>query len=440
MSPELNKERKLDHELLPYLNKMIYEEYHYFSPSDRSTQKHNFLHTSSIDFTYSNLKQISLEIYQEELDKMRQRTDRSAVPETAKLLYQNKLSEQQKIVDILKATKAGDDEGFHHASCDLYGSPQPELYWFTVLQINNRFSSLIKKTDARRKTLHAAFSVWQEYFSQLEKPARPTIHRVPIYPGLYISDDTEIDSSEKIHKKFSKYLEKNNIYNWTVKIDFPGARTAFGVDQTTKVISIPHDSDLVLRKDVITKIYLEALLQHEIGVHVTRRENGDNSQLALLGIGLDNYLRAEEGIATLAEQLIMGANTYSGELGYFAIGAGMGLLSSPLDFNSLFTLLNAYFILNIADEQLDEHGFYELDELRLMASDKAWERALRTYRGTTGNTPGAVYTRDIIYLEGNIKMWKLLDTETNIPPHWLIGKYDPSNATHVDALSELGIL
>ena len=440
MSPEINPATKMDHELAPYLSKLILEEYHFFSPSDRASQKHNFLQSSQVTFTYSDLKRFSLEVYQEELHLMQKKAASSKAADSVKSLYLEKFLEQQKILTLLTATKAGDDVAFNKASCDLYGSPQPELFWFTVSQINSRFSSLIKKIDSKRKTLHKAYAVWQDYFSQLENPAHPLVYRVPFYPGLYIPDDNEIDSSEKIHRKFIAYLEKNNIHNWTVKVDLPGARTSFGVDQTTKTINIPHDSDLVLRKDVVTEISLQALLMHEIGVHVKRRENGDSSPLHLLGAGLNNYLRAEEGIATLAEQLIVGTDHYAGALGYFAIGAAMGTLNKPLDFNSLFNLLNAYFILNIADKQLDEQGFYELDELRLTASDNAWNRALRTYRGTTGNTTGAVYTRDIIYLEGNIRMWKLLDSDSQIPQHWLIGKYDPSNAFHVNNLKELGIL
>ena len=223
-------------------------------------------------------------------------------------------------------------------------------------------------------------------------------------------------------------------------VDLPGERVAFGVNQATKTISIPHDSDLALRKDTITKRSLKALLVHEIGVHVLRRENGERSPLYLLGIGLDNYLRAEEGIATFAEQLIVGADSYAGETGYLAIGAAMGTLGRALDFNNLFTLLHAYYILLIADKQLDEQGFYELDELRMLAVDKAWSRTLRTYRGTTGQKAGAVYTRDIIYLEGNRRIWKLIDTEPEVKPEWLIGKYDPTNLNHINALKELGIL
>ena len=371
---------------------------------------------------------------------MQKQIDTSDAHTVVKELYHSKFTEQQKIIDVLEATTARDDQAFHEASIDLYGAPDPKLFWVVATQINNQFNSLIAKVDPKRKSLHRAFVVWKEYFQTLIPPKNTGVFHLPIYSGIYVPHDYEVDSAEKIHKMFSDYLVEQGINNWIVQIDHPGARTSFGVNQTTKVISIPHDSDLSLRKKVLTKVSLQALLMHEVGVHVVRRENGDASALALLGVGLDNYLRAEEGIATLAEQLITGTSQYSGEIGYFSIGAAMGILGNPLPFAELYTVLNAYFTLSIADRQLETEGFYEVEELAMMATDQAWNRALRVYRGSTGNTPGAVYTRDIIYLEGNRRMWKLLDSEAHIHPDWLVGKYDPTNPHHVHALKELEIL
>jgi hypothetical protein len=296
------------------------------------------------------------------------------------------------------------------------------------------------KVDPKRKTLHQAYATWKEYFQTLKQPENIGVYHLPMYNGIYIPHDYEVDSAEKIHRMFSDYLEEQGINNWVVKIAHPGERTSFGVNQSTKVISIPHDSDLSLRKRVLTKVSLQALLMHEVGVHVVRRENGDASPLALLGVGLDDYLRAEEGIATLAEQLITGTSRYSGEVGYFSVGAAVGTIGNPLPFSELYTVLNAYYILSIADKQLETEGFYELDELLMTATEHAWNRAVRVYRGSTGNTVGAVYTRDIIYLEGSKRMWRLLDSEAVIQPQWLVGKYDPTNPQHVAALKELEIL
>jgi hypothetical protein len=440
MSTPFSRQKKVDQEFLPILRKLVHEEYYYLTPFNQRAQKQRFYNTGELALEYPEAKQLSLEVQQTELAEMYTQVNRSQAPTTVKDLYRAKFAEQQKIIDILSAASQQDDAAFHAASCSFYGTPDPKLFWMIVRQIHNRFNSLIAKVDPKRKTLHRAYTTWREYFLTLEQPDNIGVYHLPVYNGIYIPHDYEVDSAEKIHRMFSDYLAEQKINNWVVQIAHPGERTSFGVNQSKKVISIPHDSDLALRKRVLTKISLQALLMHEVGVHVVRRENGDASPLALLGVGLDDYLRAEEGIATLAEQLITGTNQYSGEIGYFSVGAALGTLGNPLPFLELYTVLNAYYILSIADKQLETEGFYELEELRMTATEHAWNRAVRTYRGSTGNTAGAVYTRDIIYLEGSKRMWKLLDFEAAIQPQWLLGKYDPTNPQHVAALRELEIL
>jgi len=440
MSQTIPPTEKIDQEFVPALLNLIHEEYHYLAPADARTQKQSFYNTGGILFSYPDLQQMNLDIYQESFSDLQKRVEIAQLPDCVKDLYVAKFSEQQKIIDILQATSQKNDNAFHEASCKLYGTPDAKLFWFISKQIHTRFTSLIAKVDKKRKTLHQAYAVWKEYFDSLEQPSNIGVYHVPMYNGIYVPYDYEVDSAEKVYQLFSDYLTEQDINNWIIQIDQPGVRTAFGVNQATKIIHIPHDSDLSLRKKVLTKLSLQALLKHEVGVHVARRENGDASSLALLGIGLDNYLRAEEGIATLAEQLIIGANQYAGEIGYFSVGAAVGTLGNPLSFFDLYKVLHAYFILSIADKQLASEGFYELEELRMMATDQAWNRSLRTYRGSTGTTVGAAYTRDIIYLEGNKQMWRLLDSEAVIDPNWLVGKYDPTNKLHVSALRELGIL
>jgi hypothetical protein len=434
------QQKKIDQEFLPVLQKLVHEEYHYLAPFNQRAQKQRFYNTGQLDLEYPAAEQLSLKVQQTELEEMCAQIENSDAPTTVKDLYRAKFAEQQKIIDILDATSGKNDEAFHAASSSFYGTPDPKLFWVVAQQINNQFNSLIAKVDPKRKTLHQAYATWKEYFQTLKQPENIGVYHLPMYNGIYIPHDYEVDSAEKIHRMFSDYLEEQGINNWVVKIAHPGERTSFGVNQSTKVISIPHDSDLSLRKRVLTKVSLQALLMHEVGVHVVRRENGDASPLALLGVGLDDYLRAEEGIATLAEQLITGTSRYSGEVGYFSVGAAVGTIGNPLPFSELYTVLNAYYILSIADKQLETEGFYELDELLMTATEHAWNRAVRVYRGSTGNTVGAVYTRDIIYLEGSKRMWRLLDSEAVIQPQWLVGKYDPTNPQHVAALKELEIL
>lgn len=418
---------------------MIHEEYQYLQPTNVLQSKRSFINDGTYLFTYPKIEQFEQRIYDYELSETRTQIENSTMPEAAKELYQTKCLEQVAIHNLLQAVKEKNDKNFHDASVSIYGSPNEMLYWYTLEQINKRFKSLISKVDPKRRTLHKAYKIWSAYYETQNKPAIGVFH-APHYEGIYVPYDDEVDSAEKIAKIFKKYLERREITNWSVVIDSAGNRTAFSVEQATRTIHIPHGTDLRSRAKVLTKQYVKALLAHEIGVHVVRRERGEQSTLGLLATGLNKYLRGEEGLATFAEQLITGTEFYSGESGYFSIGAAMGLLGTPLDFARLFEVLHAYFILTYADKALEEDGFYELDELRMQSFDSAWNRTLRTFRGTSGKTPGAVYTRDIIYLEGNRNIWKLAGEEPKVKDEWLIGKYDPANTMHVEHLKALGLL
>jgi len=437
---EKNVPNIIDEEIAPHLHSLILEEYHYLSLANSATAKRLFIEESTIVFGYPKTESLSIEVNREELKKTFDTIDHSAMPQAAKTLYYAKCEEQSDILNLLEAVKKSDDRAFHEASKAVYGEPDEILYRFTLDTINKRFRSLISKIDKKRKTLHRAYAVWKEFYEAQRKPSQISLFKVPNYEGIYVDDDDEIDSDEKIASMFTRYLENSNILNWSVVIDLPGIRTAFGVDQTTKTIHIPHNSDLQLRKTTLTKRYLKGLLAHEIGTHVVRRENGEQSNFALLAIGLAHYIRGEEGIATFAEQLITGTESYIGEIGYLAIGAAMGTLDRPLIFDEVLNILNAYYILQIANEELEENGFYDLQELQIEAFNSAWSRTTRTFRGTSGKTPGAVYTRDIVYLEGNRNIWKLAEEEPFVKDAWLIGKYNPADQSHVTQLQELGVI
>jgi hypothetical protein len=70
----------------------------------------------------------------------------------------------------------------------------------------------------------------------------------------------------------------------------------------------------------------------------------------------------------------------------------------------------------------------------------AWDVCVRIFRGTTGQTPGAICTKDIVYLEGNIGIWHLISDKPHIFESLFIGKFNPLLNRHVKSLQTLGIL
>ena len=176
---------------------------------------------------------------------------------------------------------------------------------------------------------------------------------------------------------------------------------------------------------------LKALIEHEIGTHVARREKGERTKLKLLGLGLDRYLKGEEGIATYQEQKIEGANDFSGFDGHFAISLASGIDGKKRNFREVFDILKNYYF--IKSKKQTTEGAWE------SAENSAWSRCIRTFRGTSCQTPGACFTRDIAYREGNIGVWNVIKNNPEEIKRFSVGKYDPGNPRHIWILEQLNI-
>lgn len=169
------------------------------------------------------------------------------------------------------------------------------------------------------------------------------------------------------------------------------------------------------------------MVAHEIGTHVARRTNGERSKLQLLGLGLDRYIRAEEGIATYNQQLVEGAKEFAGVPRYLSVAVAKGVDGTPRDFRETFEVIKDYRLLSSIKKNTDA------------AAETAYNDCVRIFRGTTCNTPGAIYPKDMAYF-GNRAIWALVNKYSNAVEYFSIGKYDPTNEEHVALLSQLGIL
>jgi len=154
----------------------------------------------------------------------------------------------------------------------------------------------------------------------------------------------------------------------------------------------------------------------------------------LLGLGLDRYLRGDEGIATLREQSLEDKiEDFSGLGGHLAIGLAIGLDGQPRDFRSVYKIMESYFLFNNLKEGKT------LAEAKEEAQKTAWDRCIRTFRGSDCKTPGICFLQDIVYREGNIAVWQVIKDNPAEMLRFNIGKYDPSNYRHIWILEQLGI-
>jgi hypothetical protein len=237
---------------------------------------------------------------------------------------------------------------------------------------------------------------------------------------------------EEIVTRFEQGLEKYDLveYGWTVVVDETGERDKIAVSQAKKQVLLPCERVLQNNRSqarALTPERINGLIEHEIGTHALRAKNGSESELKLLQTGLDRYDVGEEGLATFREQVEAGTDDYAGFHGYFAAGLAKGLdAHDERDFAGVFTVLTAYFEVCEGEESTK-------------AKELAWARCLRTFRGTTGKVPGAIFTKDILYREGNIKIHEMYANGLLDDEKANIGKYDIANDRHRAVLTEIGL-
>lgn len=349
--------------------------------------------------------------------------------------YLPKLQELEHRYLLLEATSRQDDRKVLEQSEVIYGLPKLHYYKYALRGLDSLLSNVkeLKVVDSR---VERALSI----LSPLRVENTPSSWDSIVLPTPVSSLDNHILRTVEIKEMCEAALTEYGITGWRVIVDGPGERITFNVNQEDKILFIPNDEDISLRKYPLTGIRMKALIAHEIGTHIVRRQNGDSSPLALLGSGLAGYLNGEEGIATYREQLVKGASQFSGTMGYLAVSWAVGLDGKPRSFRDLFEIMLPYLFLSVIEQTAKSKLPLDLDTIEENAKRNAWARCIRTFRGVTGKNPGYCLTRDIIYLEGNIAIWQLLEAEPASELNFSLGKYDPTNKEHVGILQELGLI
>lgn len=368
---------------------------------------------------------------------LKQRIIQEEVNPAVREAYRWKINEKIATLRMLRATAQGDMRRFSRWSEFIYGRPSLEIFTFTVAEIREEALEALNDPSQSEETKQAAQKLL-EVLPQLEAPeitlpesqvfeqAKQNTEMIlkKLVPQL---PELEEFDAPLIQEAFEEALEKLQAEGWRVIIDEQSGKTGISVVQENQEVKIPS-------KRKTKKEKLISLILHEIGTHVKRRLEGERSRLQLLGAGLDRYEGAEEGIATMREQATKTSmKEYAGQEGHLAISLALGLDGQPRNFREVFRILEALFYFrNLKRGRSPE-------ESQKKAQTSAWNRCIRTFRGTDCKTRGACFTKDIIYREGNIAIWKLIKVNPEAMVLFELGKLDPTNLRHLVLLSILGI-
>jgi hypothetical protein len=170
------------------------------------------------------------------------------------------------------------------------------------------------------------------------------------------------------------------------------------------------------------------LLAHEILVHAQRAVHGAKHSRDL-AIGLPDYLAAEEGLGVLVESAINGSVPLKVKDRYVDIALALGAWRRrPLLRNEMYVFCYTRAVLR----GIINHETLNLEELEKVT----WEHVNRIYRGGLGNKYLAVFTKDVAYYQGFIKMANYLQNAarrgrlTDSLAYIYRGKFDPTNRGH----------
>jgi hypothetical protein len=358
--------------------------------------------------------------------------------EFIKQVYRWKINEKIAEIRLLQAVKTGEARRFELYSQFIYGKPSPEIFNYTLYNLRLIVENGLKSDNPLISALASELVMQVSLPKNLEsyqQPDEETIAAVRVETlrelgvlteALEAPDNDSKLNAAEIRLIFEQALDKLQADGWSIVID-QSSKTAISVDQENKSVKVPESRMLAFSK-------LRTLIAHEIGTHVARRVNGERSKLKLLGLGLDRYEKGEEGVATMREQVLDGdAENYSGFDGHFAIGLAVGLDGHPRNFREVYSILEKYYFMKSLLSGKDQEAAFKL------AQKNAWNRTVRTFRGTDCKTRGICFTKDIIYREGNIGVWTVAKNNPEEIMRFSVGKYDPANPRHIYILNQLGI-
>lgn len=419
----------LDEKWYPMLTKVgLFEDYTYLEGDReyRKKEQEKFLagRIENPILDYPLLNSFDFDGRQAKLQELQEIISAEEKNTIVSTVYKQRIQEKLDEISLLRAARDGDDERVTYYSSVIYGALDPAIFQY-VLQTTHLVACAASMYG--KKAFEASARLQSLCLSNMADRMFPTPYSVGMPAVVDESSEFEYDA-EGILREVNESLERYGLsqFGWKSVID--DRSVSINARQEDRTIRIP-------RQRKVKKTKLRALIQHEVYYHAGRRERGEQSKLMLLGFGLHHYLRGEEGVALWAEQQVRGGKSFGEVDRYLAIALARGVDGHPRDFRTVFDVLKDYFLIELAQEQNHEPDIDTVHE----AERKAWLRCVRTFRGTSCQHPGQVFMKDKIYVEGNMRVWQVAINKPYEIRRFPVGKYNPSDPTHIHILDALDI-
>lgn len=321
-------------------------------------------------------------------------------------------------------------EEYMALNIELYGKPDKET--FEALLGEKLLNIANQPLDGQAARLRdelfemVGFDPAQEIPERFS-PSQETIDWIrgvaeSLYSGMlaHVPEQESFDAYE-IQQVFSNILSEEfgeAAAGWRVDVE---PAKSINVKAAEKRIVIPEDRAAMSRET------LRLIVVHELGVHVMRAITGAETDLHPLGLGLNDYYDAEEGLGVVMEQAIEGEFVERGSGHYITAGLAY---HKHMDFRDTHEVKWRLAALEKATEQ---SGIEDLDLAK--TKNAAYGATMRIFRGTD-ELP---WFKDLSYYNGSVGAWRHLEEIRGDDVQFmfvLMGKADPANSQHVRHIYE----
>jgi uncharacterized protein (TIGR02421 family) len=228
-----------------------------------------------------------------------------------------------------------------------------------------------------------------------------------IFPAEDDSSREESVSADDAAAEMQSMLVKLGLDDWKAQVFSP---------MSAKVAVNRLDNLIKIREGVVfSPEDLRRLLVHEIGVHVLRAQNGRKQPIGIFSRGLPGYLDTEEGLAVYSEEAadVIAVDTMR-KYAARVIAASVALGHS---FNDVFHAI------------VDDVG-----------PDTAFGIATRAKRGFRDTAQQGAHTKDLVYLQGYLRVTEYLENHPEDYELLFIGKIGLADMELVRELAQQGLI
>jgi len=260
-------------------------------------------------------------------------------------------------------------ENFRKANEALFGLPN-ELYAKAIL--SRMLESALATKNVYFDEIIEMIGVVPKPCVQLE-PSKETFAKYKDFFNKYreVSTNHSHDTFSAIQQELAKSMLNDT--DWTVE-SIDGHSAALTSHKTKKILIGKLYSPR-------TRLASERIAVHEVYGHALR--------------GPQLSIAESEGFALVLEQLLSSRFKLRRSYRYLAASLGWGYFGQPMNFRQVYEVIWRVMIISsrYSEENAKKHAFNE---------------CYRVFRGGRPDLAGAIYLKDITYLQANIDVWNML--------------------------------